>query len=118
MGGGIIDIGALDLALATGFILAAGALSLVYALGFTRSLLVATARTYLQLLALGYALGWVFDVDRWWVVENLLEACFRFGAAVVQGPARLPRFLSFRQRQPARRPVGPQLRGFRDDVRV
>lgn len=59
---GVVAIGWLELALATGFIVVAGAIALALRLGVTRSLWIATARTYLQLLALGLVLGWVFDI--------------------------------------------------------
>ena len=58
--GGVIVIGWLELALATGFIVLTGGVALALKLGVTKSLWIATARTYLQLLTLGLVLGWVF----------------------------------------------------------
>ena len=65
---GVIEIGTVDLILATVFIVIVGGLSIVMALGLVRSLFVATLRTYLQLLALGFVLRWIFDVNTWWLV--------------------------------------------------
>lgn len=60
--GGVIAIGWVELGLATGFIVVAGVIALALRLGVTKSLWIATVRTYLQLLALGLVLGWVFDL--------------------------------------------------------
>lgn len=61
--GGVIAIGWLELILATGFIAVAGVIALALQLGVTKSLWIASARTYLQLLGLGLVLGWVFSID-------------------------------------------------------
>ena len=65
---GVIAIGWGELALATLFMLVTGALSLAIGLGLVKDLAFGTVRTYLQLLALGLVLRWVFDdaavVDR------------------------------------------------------
>jgi putative ABC transport system permease protein len=63
-----IEIGTLELAMASGFILVAGGLSIALRLGIVRSLLIASVRTYAQLLALGLVLRWIFGVNRVWVV--------------------------------------------------
>jgi len=60
---GVIEIAPWQLALATIFILVSAGLSLLLSLGFVRSLLVATLRTYLQLWALGFVLRWIFSVE-------------------------------------------------------
>ncbi len=70
--GGVIVIGWVELALATGFILVAGAVAIALRLGVTKSLWIATARTYAQLLLLGLVLGWVFRVDSPWVVLGIM----------------------------------------------
>ncbi len=69
---GAQPIGPLQLALASGFLVVAAGLSLALSLGLTRSLLVAGARAYLQLLALGLVLRWVFGVDSALVVLGIL----------------------------------------------
>lgn len=72
MDSGVIPIGTAELVLSTLFVLVAAAISLGLSLGLTRSLLVATIRTYLQLLALGFVLRWVFQVDVALVVLAIL----------------------------------------------
>lgn len=59
---GVVVIGWAQLALASGFILVTGALSLALGLGLTKDLGIATVRTYVQLLLLGLVLRWVFTV--------------------------------------------------------
>lgn len=61
--GGVIEIGWLQLALATGLMVLVGALSIALKLGVARQLAIATVRTYAQLLLLGVVLGWIFGLD-------------------------------------------------------
>jgi len=63
-----ILIGWLELLLATGFMMAAGAVSVAMSLGLLRSLAIATLRTYLQLIALGFVLTWIFSNHSAWIV--------------------------------------------------
>lgn len=70
--GGVIAIGWWQLALATGFVLVVGAISLRLALGIERDLAIATVRTYVQLIVLGLVLRWVFGVDSPWLVLAIL----------------------------------------------
>ncbi len=70
--GGVIAIGWPQLALASGFIVITGLLTLVLHLGVARDLAIATARMYVQLLALGFVLRWVFRVDTPLVVFGIL----------------------------------------------
>jgi putative ABC transport system permease protein len=65
-------IGTWELVLASGFLLVAAGLSLALSLGLVRELLVAAGRTYLQLLALGFVLRWVFGVASPWLVGGIL----------------------------------------------
>ncbi len=60
MNTGALPIGYPELALATCFICAAGALSAALSLGLGKQLAIGTVRTYFQLLALGIVLRWVF----------------------------------------------------------
>ncbi len=69
---GVVAIGWPQLLLAAGFMLVTGALSLALGLGLVKDLAVASVRTYLQLLALGLVLRWVFAARLWWVVVLLL----------------------------------------------
>ena len=52
-----------DLAAAVALVAINGLLSLWLGLGMGKKLLVASIRTVVQLIALGFVLGWVFDVD-------------------------------------------------------
>lgn len=82
---GVIEIAPWQLVLATGFILVAAGLSLALSLGFVRSLLIATLRTYLQLWALGFALTWVFSVDSAWIVLGILALMLAMATHTVLG---------------------------------
>jgi len=66
------SLSALDLALAASLILINGALSLRLKLGLERQLFWAAVRTVVQLLAIGYLLGWVFEFAYWYVVLPLM----------------------------------------------
>jgi putative ABC transport system permease protein len=69
---GVVPIGWPQLLLATLFVVFVGALSLKLALGFTKDLAIATLRTYLQLIALGFVLRWVFGIDSPWLVIGIV----------------------------------------------
>ena len=69
---GVVAIAWPQLALASGFILITAALSLALGLGLAKDLVISSARTYLQLLALGFVLRWVFAARVWWIVVVLL----------------------------------------------
>jgi putative ABC transport system permease protein len=80
---GVIEIAPWQLAIATGFIIVAAVLSLLLSLGFVRSLLIATLRTYLQLGALGFALRWVFGRDSALLVLGILTVMMVMAAKTV-----------------------------------
>ncbi len=82
---GVIAIAPWQLALAAGFILAAAGISLALSLGFVRSLLVATLRTFLQLFALGLALRWIFDLDSATLVIPIILLMIFMGAHTLLG---------------------------------
>ncbi len=69
---GPIDITPLQLALAVALVAIPGVLSLVFRLGLMRSLAVGTLRTFVQLLAVGYLLRYVFALDSGWAVLTML----------------------------------------------
>ncbi len=69
---GVIAIGLPQLLLSTGFVVVVGIISIRLALGLERDLAIATVRTYLQLIALGLVLRWVFGIDSWLVVIAIL----------------------------------------------
>ncbi|MFK3796404.1 MULTISPECIES: ABC transporter permease [unclassified Pseudomonas] len=66
------NLTSLDLAIAATLILINGALSLLLKLGLGRQLLLAAMRTVVQLLAIGYLLGWVFANAQWYIVLPLM----------------------------------------------
>jgi len=66
------NLSATDLAIAASLILINGALSLLLRLGLGRELIWAAIRTVVQLLAIGYLLGWVFAFAYWYVVLPLM----------------------------------------------
>ncbi|PCE26708.1 iron export ABC transporter permease subunit FetB [Paraburkholderia acidicola] len=61
-----------DLGIAVLLIVVNGALSVALKLDLERKLAWAALRTVVQLLAIGYVLGWVFSYDRWFVVLPLM----------------------------------------------
>ena len=82
-------ITAAQLAIGSLLILTSAALSLVLHLGLARSLLVAAARSVVQLLLVGLVLHWVFDLQSPWLVA--LVALFMVGAASWEVHARQQR---------------------------
>ena len=70
--GGVILIGPWQLAIATLFVVFVGVLSIRLSLGITKDLAIATVRTYVQLLALGFVLRGVFGIDSPWLVVGLV----------------------------------------------
>jgi putative ABC transport system permease protein len=69
---GYQNLSLIDCALAAALIVVNGALSVALNLGLERKLFVAAVRTIVQLLLIGYVLGWVFAFDRWYVVLPLM----------------------------------------------
>ena len=61
-----------DVAIAALLIVVNGALSVALKLDLERKLAWAAVRTVVQLLAIGYVLGWVFQYNRWFVVLPLM----------------------------------------------
>jgi putative ABC transport system permease protein len=63
-----------DIGIASSLILINGVLSLLLKLDLERKLALAAVRTVVQLLAIGYVLGWVFQFAQWYVVLPLMAA--------------------------------------------
>ncbi|SMG23927.1 ABC transporter permease [Paraburkholderia susongensis] len=61
-----------DVAIAALLIVVNGAVSVALKLDLERKLAWAAVRTVVQLLAIGYVLGWVFQYGRWYVVLPLM----------------------------------------------
>ncbi|MFW6050140.1 MAG: ABC transporter permease [Myxococcota bacterium] len=86
---GAIPLDAWDLAIAAGLVLVAGAVSLVLRLGLEGKLALASLRTVVQLLLIGYVLEWVFAVDVPWAILALLAVMIAAaGRAAVQRASR------------------------------
>ncbi len=81
--GGAIVIGWPQLLLATGFVLFVGVISIRLSLGIEKDLAIATVRTYLQLLALGLVLRWVFGIDSPWLVLGILVLMVLMAAQII-----------------------------------
>lgn len=65
---GVVEIGNLQLVLAAGFMVVAGIVSWREGMGLERDIAISTVRAFLQLMALGLVLGWVFSNQTWWIV--------------------------------------------------
>ena len=61
-----------DVGIAALLIVVNGAVSVALKLDLERKLAWAAVRTIVQLLAIGYVLGWVFQFDRWFIVLPLM----------------------------------------------
>lgn len=72
MGEGAIPLDTLDLAIAALLVLVAGAVSLGLRLRVERKLALASIRTIVQLLLVGYVLSWVFQIDQPWILFGVL----------------------------------------------
>lgn len=72
MTGGVVDIGWIELALASLFMLIAAGISWKLELRQTKRILVSTIRCFLQLLAMGLILQYLFAFQTWWLVALML----------------------------------------------
>ncbi len=80
---GVVVIGWPQLVIAMLFMVFVGVLSIRLSLGLEKDLAIATARTYLQLLALGLVLRYVFDIDSPWLVVGLLLFMMAVAARII-----------------------------------
>ena len=67
-----VDLGAVEVGIAAALIAINGAISIVLKLGMERLLMIAAARTVVQLLLIGLVLEWVFSRSHWYVVVSLI----------------------------------------------
>ncbi len=67
-----VDIGWVQLALASALVLVAIALSAWQRLGLGKSLVIGAIRALLQLTLIGYVLVWLFNTSRWYFVLGVL----------------------------------------------
>ena len=76
MTGGVVNIGYVELVGASLLMLVAGIVSWRMGLGQSRRIAVSTVRAFLQLLAMGLLLGYLFKYQTWWLVcLGLLGMC-------------------------------------------
>jgi putative ABC transport system permease protein len=68
-----ISLSAGQVGLAASLIVVNGLISLALRLGMERTLALASLRTVVQLLLIGFVLEWVFAVDRWYLVIGILS---------------------------------------------
>jgi putative ABC transport system permease protein len=69
---GAIPLGLDDLLISAALVLVAGLVSLILRLRLERQLAIASLRTVIQLLLIGYVLRFVFGIDRIWLILGLL----------------------------------------------
>jgi len=67
-----LDLSYLQVGIATSLVLLCGAISLLLGMKLERTLLLAAARTVVQLLLVGLVLRWVFSLQRWYLVLGLM----------------------------------------------
>lgn len=72
MGSGVVDIGWIELVCAAGFMVVAGLISWKFELGQVKNIAVSTVRCFFQLLACGFLLGYLFELQTWWLVLIVL----------------------------------------------
>jgi len=72
MAGGVTSIGSGELVIAALLMLAVGFASYRMKLGMAKDIVGSTIRLFLQLLALGFVLRWVFGNQTWWLVLLIL----------------------------------------------
>jgi len=84
----VLAISNLQLAVGLIFIILAGILSLVHSLGLEKDLFIGTVRTFVQLFLLGFALKFVFSIDRVWLVVLVFVLMILFAAWTIKGRVR------------------------------
>lgn len=71
---GVVDIGYMELFAASALMLVAGLVSWRLELGQTRRIVVSSVRCFVQLLAAGFLLAYLFEFQTWWIVLLVLAA--------------------------------------------
>lgn len=71
---GVVDIGYVELFSASALMLVAGLVSWKLELGQTRRIVVSSVRCFVQLLAAGFLLMYLFEFQTWWLVLLVLAA--------------------------------------------
>jgi len=84
-----VDLSYARLTIAAALILANAGLSISLSLGLERRLLVAAARTIVQLLLVGLILEWVFELESWYAIAAVgLVMVFAAGRAAIGNVSR------------------------------
>lgn len=87
--GGAIQIGYAELLIAASLVFAAGVVSIIMRLKLERQLLIASVRTVVQLMLIGYVLKWVFQLENPWIIMGIgLLMIFMAGRAAISRPKR------------------------------
>lgn len=68
----LIDISYLDLIISLGLIIVAAGISRWQGMYLEGDLIVGAVRTFIQLLAVGYILKYIFAFDRWYLVISII----------------------------------------------
>jgi putative ABC transport system permease protein len=84
----LIEVGAIDLLIAGGLVVVVIGLSMWQNLGIHRSIIIASLRTVIQLIAIGYILGWVFQLDQWPLVVVVLLIMIAVAAQTIYSQQR------------------------------
>ncbi|MDR0514318.1 MAG: ABC transporter permease, partial [Coriobacteriaceae bacterium] len=66
--GGVVEIGTVELLSASILMLAAGIIAYRLELRLTKSIIVSSIRCFIQLLAIGFLLQYLFEWQTWWIV--------------------------------------------------
>ncbi|MCG8619263.1 MAG: iron export ABC transporter permease subunit FetB [Desulfobacterales bacterium] len=82
---GALNIGAVELGIAGLFVAAAGGISLLSRLNLGRDLLIGSVRCVVQLMAMGYVLRFIFDVESAWIVLGLFCVMVVFAVRIIRG---------------------------------
>lgn len=94
MTGGVVDIGSLELIAAAALMLIAGFISFRLELGQTKRIVVSTLRAFIQLLAVGFLLKYLFEFQTWWIVALVLlfmiAAATQIATSRVKGKTSVP----------------------------
>ncbi len=98
---GALDISGFELSIAAFFVVMAGVISVWNKLQLEKDLMIGTVRCVLQLLAMGYVLRIIFDVQSLWIVLTMFATMVVFACRIVRGnikerqvPFIVPAFLS------------------------
>ena len=104
MSGGVVDIGYVELFSASALMLVAGLVSWKLELGQTRRIVVSSVRCFMQLLAAGFLLTYLFEFQTWWLVGlvpsvfmSLFVSSLVVGFIVVEGVVHADPWFNARQ---------------------